>query len=333
MSRSVTHMRREIDEIPAAAARLGTPEAQDRIKEVAARLRAEDPRAIVTIARGSSDHAATCLKYAFELVAGVPVASMGPAIASIYAASMRFDRVAALGLSQSGQSADLVHMMQTAAAGGAHCITLTNHPASPLAAAGTDVLDILAGPENAVAATKSYTNTALAGLWLAAHWRENAELIAALHALPDRLHAALDAPVQRLADALVGIDRMVVLGRGPTLGIANEVALKAMEVCTIPAMAYSSAEVLHGPSAVLKHGYPILAVHGTAGAGMTTTLDILKGQGANILPNPQGPAPAHAALPALERLIPLYGALETVSRRRGLNPDKPLGLAKETNTV
>ncbi|WP_299592700.1 SIS domain-containing protein [uncultured Tateyamaria sp.] len=333
---SPTFMRREIDEIPEAARRLTDPATQDAFKATAAALRAHDPRAIVTIARGSSDHAATCLKYAFELVAGVPVASLGPSVATIYGAQLRFDRVTALGISQSGQSSDLVQMMESAALGGAQTITLTNHSDSPLAAAATHVLDIHAGPEQAVAATKSYTNSILTGLWLAAHWQQDDALIAALLTLPDRLDTALENDVSRMTEALIGLDRLVVLSRGPTLGIACEVALKAMEVCAIPAISYSSAEVLHGPSAVLKHGYPVLPIPSNPGSGLTDTLGILRAQGASILPTVSGAAIPHSAMPALDALdalVPLYGALEAVSLRRGLNPDKPVGLAKVTNTV
>lgn len=331
---SPTFMRREIDEIPDAARRLTDPVMQSILEATAAKLRAHDPRAIVTIARGSSDHAATCLKYAFELVAGVPVAFLGPSVATIYGAQLRFDRVTALGISQSGRSSDLVQMMESAALGGAQTIAITNHPDSPLAGASACVLDIHAGPEYAVAATKSYTNSILTGLWLAAHWQRDDTLTAALFEMPDRLDAALNHDVSRVADALVGLDRLVVLGRGPTLGIACEVALKAMEVCNIPAIAYSSAEVLHGPSAVLKHGYPVLPIQSISGSGLAKTLGILRSQGASVLPMvANDPPPLHPAIPALEALVPLYCALEEVSRRRGLNPDRPIGLAKVTDTV
>ncbi|MBY5934996.1 SIS domain-containing protein [Tateyamaria omphalii] len=330
---SPTYMRQEIDEIPEAARRLAQPEVQDVFVRTASALRAHDPRAIVTIARGSSDHAATCLKYAFELVAGVPVASLGPSVATIYGAQLRFDRVTAFGISQSGQSTDLVQMMECAGAGGAQTVTLTNQPDSPLAMTSSHVLDVHAGPEHAVAATKSYTNSILTGLWLAAHWQQDHTLLSALQAMPDRLETASTIDFSSLSAALAGLDRIAVISRGPSLGIAYEVALKAMEVCTIPAIAYSNAEVLHGPSAVLKHGYPVLPISGGPATGLADTLAVLRSQGAFVLPTVSGLTDTHPALPVLDVLIPIYGALEEVSRRRGLNPDKPAGLAKVTDTI
>lgn len=329
----LSHMRREINEIPEAARRLQSPEAQDAIRALAQTLRRTDPQVVITMARGSSDHAATCLQYAIEMTTGVPVSPLGLCVASIHKSPLMLGRAVSLAISQSGKSPDLVHAAHAALDGGAVSVAITNTMASPVAGACAHVMDILAGPENAVAATKSFTNSVLTGLWLLAHWISDRALTSALMDLPERLDAALSVPVTPLTTALIRADRLVVLGRGPSLGLAREVALKAMEVCGIPAMAYSSAEVLHGPSAILKDGYPVLGLHGLTGSGMGATLSQLDRQGALILPDIPGPEPAHPAIPALERLVVAYAALEAASRKRGLNPDRPVNLTKITSTL
>ena len=226
-----TLMRAEIAEIPAAAARLAGDAAQDQIRTVAADWAARDPAAFVTIARGSSDHAATYLKYVIEIASGRPVASVGPSVVSRFGARPQARGVQAIAISQSGRSADLGAAAEGFSAGGVPVLVLTNAPGSPLAQVGAQVLPVLAGPERAVAATKSYVNSVLAGLWVVAHWRGDAGLQSALSALPDRLQAQLSRPNAALTDLLSRATRGFVVGRGPVLGIAQEVALKMLEVC------------------------------------------------------------------------------------------------------
>lgn len=146
-----TCMRQEIDDIPSAARRLTEPQAQHSLKRIANTLRQLDPLAVVTIARGSSDHAASCVKYAIEITAHIPVASIGSSIASIYHTPLRVEKIAAIGISQSGRSSDLIQMMHSAMAGGGHGVIISNTADSPLANAVSDVVDICAGPEHAVA--------------------------------------------------------------------------------------------------------------------------------------------------------------------------------------
>ena len=155
-----TFMRREIEEIPQAAARL-LEKSGPVLAEAGREIRARDPDFVVTVARGSSDHAATFLKYAVELTAGLAVASIGPSVASIYGAKLRLDRSVCLAISQSGKSPDIVAMAESARKRGALAIALTNTADSPLAGASDFAIDILAGPERSVAATKSFVNSAL----------------------------------------------------------------------------------------------------------------------------------------------------------------------------
>ena len=167
-------MSAEVAEIPAAAARF-LDGSRERVAAAAAAMRAADPRLLVTVARGSSDHAATYLKYAVELAAGVPVASVGPSVASIYGRRLRLDGAACLGISQSGQSPDIVEMMRSAGAGGALTVAITNVAGSPMAAACDHALPLQAGPEKSVAATKTFVASVLAALALVAEWREDDE--------------------------------------------------------------------------------------------------------------------------------------------------------------
>ena len=331
-------MRREIDEIPDAAARLCKDDAQAEFAQVAARIIARDPAVVLTIARGSSDHAATCLKYATEILMGIPVASLGPSVASIYGGALHLQQGVTIAISQSGRSPDLVSATEACAAGGAEAIVLTNNPDSPLGLSSRSTVDLRAGPEKAVAATKSFVNSVLAGLWLLAHWRNDANLKDALRAMPERFEAAKSVEWNALSADLARIDRLFVLGRGPGLGVAGEVALKAMELCKIQASGYSAAEVLHGPARVLTAGFPVLALGGHAEPGLSQALEKLASQGAYLIAEPGIASPAEETpvarlLDRLVQLVPIYNALEAAARARGSDPDRPEFLSKETVTM
>ncbi|SFQ19970.1 SIS domain-containing protein [Tranquillimonas alkanivorans] len=333
-----TMMRREIDEIPEAAARLCEDAAQADFARAAAKIVARDPAVILTIARGSSDHAATCLKYATEILTGRPVASLGPSVASIYGGALHLPHAVAVAISQSGRSHDLVAATEACAVGGAETVALTNSPDSPLGAAAGTAVDLCAGPEKAVAATKSYVNSVLSGLWLIAHWTDDVALKDALQAMPARFEAARTVDWGELCTDFARIDRLFVLGRGPGLGIVGEVALKAMELCGVQASAYSAAEVLHGPARVLTAGFPVLALGAVAEPGMDQTLEKLTSQGVRLIAEPglaasAAETPVARLLDRLVQLVPLYSALEAAARTRGWDPDRPEFLRKETVTL
>jgi len=339
-----TLMRAEVEEIPAAAARF-LDGAKDAVAAAAAAMRAADPGLIVTVARGSSDHAATYLKYAAELVAGVPVASVGPSVASVYGRRLRLDGSACVGISQSGQSPDIVEMMRSAGAGGALTVAITNAAASPLAAASDCTLALEVGPERSVAATKTFVTSVLAALALVAEWQEDAALRAAVAAAPAQFVAALALDWSPLSDRLVRAGSLFVLGRGPGFAIASEVALKFKETCGIHAEAYSAAEVLHGPAALVQARFPVLAL-GVADAALpqvVVTAERLAGQGADVFLTAPGAGEGVVALPSVPGVHPLtaplvlavtfYAFVEALARRRGLNPDMPPHLRKLTETV
>jgi len=337
-------MRAEVEEIPEAAARF-LAGSGDAVAAAAARLRELDPGLLVTVARGSSDHAATYLKYAVELAAGLPVASVGPSIASIYGKRLRLGGAACIGISQSGRSPDIVAMMTGAREGGALTLAIVNDAASPLAEAADHPLALQAGPERSVAATKSFVVSVMAGLALLAEWRQDADLRAAVARLPADLARALGCDWTPLADRLEKARALYVLGRGPGYAIASEMALKFKEICVMQAASYSAAEVLHGPSAIVGDGFPVLAL-GVADAALTqvvATAERLAGQGADVFLTAPGGAPGVVRLPAVEGLHPLtaplalapafYAFIEALARRRGLDPDAPPNLMKVTATL
>ena len=344
MSDERTLMRAEVEEIPAAAARF-LDGSRDAVAEAAAAMRAADPGLIVTVARGSSDHAATYLKYAVELIAGVPVASVGPSVASIYGKRLRLGGAACIGVSQSGQSPDIVEMMRSARDGGALTIAITNDAEAPLAQASDHTLALHAGVERSVAATKTFAVSVLAGLALVAEWREDDALRAAVARMPEDFARALECDWTPLADRMADAGSLYVLGRGPGWAIASEVALKFKETCGVQAASYSAAEVLHGPAAIVGAGYPVLAlgVDDAALPQLIVTADRLAGQGADVFLTAPGGGDGVVRLPSIEGVHPLtaplalvasfYLFIEALARRRGLNPDMPPHLRKVTATV
>ena len=343
MNTTMTHMRREIEEIPEAVARLLDGSASV-LAEAGRGIRERNPHFIVTVARGSSDHAATFMKYAVELTAGLAVASVGPSIASIYGAKLRLGGSACLAISQSGKSPDIVAMAQAARAGGALTVAITNTADSPLARASDFAIDILAGPERSVAATKTFVNSAVAGLALMAHCTGDDKLLAALARLPEHFSKAIACDWMALAGALETPQSLFILGRGPSAAMANEAALKFKETCGMHAEAYSAAEVMHGPLALVGPDFPVLALaaRDASEPSVAEAADSLAGKGAAVFvtsdksrsarPLPHV-ATGHPLTDPLALIVTFYGFVEAFARHRGLDPDVPRNLRKVTETV
>jgi glucosamine--fructose-6-phosphate aminotransferase (isomerizing) len=336
-------MAAEVAEIPQAAARF-LAQSYGEVARAADALRALDPALFVTVARGSSDHAATYFKYAAELLAGVPVASVGPSVASIYGRPLRLAQAACLGISQSGRSPDIVEMMRAAGAGGALTIAVTNFADAPMARASAYCLPLRAGEERSVAATKTFVTSVLAALSLLAEWQQDAALGAAVAGLPDAFAAALRLDWSALSGRLARAQSLYVLGRGPGFAIASEAALKFKETCGLHAEAYSAAEVLHGPSAIVQARFPVFAM-GVADAALPhvlTTAERLAAQGADVYVT-GGDVKGAVTLPSVPGLHPLvaplvlvvtfYAFIEGLARRRGFDPDTPPHLRKVTETM
>jgi glucosamine--fructose-6-phosphate aminotransferase (isomerizing) len=337
-----TLMRQEINEIPDAVARL-LDNSSSELRIAGEKLKAHDPAVIVTIARGSSDHAAHFLKYAIELQTGLPVASLGPSLASIYDTPLKLDRAAAFAVSQSGKSPDIVALGQSVKRGGALSFALVNTLPSPLGDAASHAIDINAGPERAVAATKSFVNSIVAGLAILAEWTEDRLLVKAIAALPANFAKATSLDWSQIAEAIKGEDSLYMLGRGPALAIASEAALKCKETCELHAEAYSSAEVMHGPVSLVAPRFPVIAfaardraensvseiANGLADKGANVFLTSSKANSANALPFVET---NHPLTDALLLIAPFYGFIEQLSRARGFNPDAPVALNKVTQT-
>ncbi|MEM9247604.1 MAG: SIS domain-containing protein [Pseudomonadota bacterium] len=337
-----TLMRREILEIPAAVERL-LSESADGTRRLAALAREKDPRYLISVARGSSDHACTYLKYASELVLGLPMASVGPSVHSVYGAELRAKEALCLSISQSGQSPDIVSMTGALQASGALTIAISNTSDSPLATTADATLPLFAGPELSVAATKTFVNSIVAGLWLIAEIREDAALRAAILALPDHLDAATRCDWSAAAKA---VDRgsVFTLGRGPSWAISNEAALKFKETCLIHAESYSAAEVFHGPVSIVDRGFPVIvfAAADQAETGICDTADALVEMGADVFVTSARVASAqtlphvdtgHPLTDPIAAIVSFYGMVEDLSRSLGIDPDTPRHLRKVTETV
>jgi glucosamine--fructose-6-phosphate aminotransferase (isomerizing) len=251
----------EIREQPESVRRLlGSGRAT--IERAAAAVRDREIDHVVVAARGTSDHAAIYAQYVFGAFHGLPVALATPSLISVYGAELRFDRALVVGISQSGASPDVVAVLDAARSRGAPTIALTNTPASALGSAAEWTIDLSAGPERAVAATKTYTAQLVAIAALSAAWRGDQAALAALAALPDSIATALDTEdeVERLAAGRTAMDGCVVLGRGFEYATARELALKLKELAGVFADPYSAADFEHGPLALAEPGLPVIAI-------------------------------------------------------------------------
>jgi glucosamine--fructose-6-phosphate aminotransferase (isomerizing) len=257
MSNDTSWMAREIATTPEIIAR--QPETlifNDPLAEV----RHQAPQLVVTCARGSSAHAATFAKHLIERYLGLPVSEAAPSIASVYQRQLSLRGQLVLAISQSGNSDDLIAFASHARDAGAMTVAVTNDPASPLAAACAFVLSIAAGPERSIAATKTFIATAAVLLRLVGAWAENPSLLTAASRLPDRIFQAATLDWSLAAEILSRATHLATIGRGPTLGMAREAALKLKETCNLPTEAFSGAEFLHGPIAMVRPKYPVLAL-------------------------------------------------------------------------
>jgi glucosamine--fructose-6-phosphate aminotransferase (isomerizing) len=302
------------------------------LAELARRLRASPPPLVVTCARGSSDHAATYGKYVIETTARHLVASVGPSVASMYQrAPIGLRDALFVVVSQSGKSPDVLQLTDAAKRGGALVVGFINDETSPLAAQCDLVLPLCAGREHAVAATKSFLLSGFAFLQLAAAWTADATLVDAVACVPECFEAACDAPWD--LSALAPANSLYVVGRGIGLGAAQEVALKLKETCRLHAEAFSTAEVLHGPVALVQPGFPIVAIE-QADATAAATRDVvakLASLGAVVQRCPSVDAPAVVA--PLCQVHSFYLGLPALAAARGLDADKPHHLAKVTETI
>ena len=337
-----THMLSEAREAPESVA---TQVAHDDALYSAfgSHLRTQPPSSILTIARGSSDHAAHFMAYLIMARLGRLVTSLPMSLITLYQSHMICDGLVSMAFSQSGQSPDLVAPTRFFSEGGACTVAFVNASPSPLAQAAQWVFPLHAGVEQSVAATKSFIAQLVAGARTVAAWQDDVALQSALAGLPEVLHRAAHQDWSAGVALLQGSDRLFVIGRGTGQAIAMEAALKFKETCGIQAEAFSGAEVKHGPMALIDEGYPLLifAPRGPAQAGLLALADEMRGRGARILLAAPAGTPG-ANLPVVDTgaidLDPIsvvqsfYPMVEALARSRGRNPDAPRHLNKVTRT-
>ncbi|WP_062015722.1 SIS domain-containing protein [Aureimonas sp. AU4] len=342
MTADPTLMSLELRQTPAVVAEMLQREA-GALAALGRSLRERGPAFVVTSARGSSDNAVGFFKYLVEILVGLPVASMGPSVASIYEANLRVRGALVLSVSQSGGSPDIVALQRAAREGGALAVAVVNDAASPLAREADTVLPIGAGEERSVAATKTCLASAVMLAALAAEWADDEGLRQGLKRLPDAFAKALEANWDTALDLLVPARSCYLVGRGPAFPVAVEAALKLKETAVLHAEAFSAAEVMHGPLQLLTPDFPVIAFRPRDAAFGATgqAVERLRQAGGRVLVAEAGEgrdtlpvtASAHPLLDPLVMLLSFYDLAERVSRARGHDPDRPAHLAKVTRTV
>ncbi len=336
-------MLQETEQSPAVVAGLLEKEA-GTFAEIARIFQKNEPAVITTAARGSSDHAATFFKYLMEITMGIPVASIGPSVASVYGSKLKLKNGLHFTVSQSGASPDIVAAQDAAKKGGATTIAVVNVVDSPLGNAADVVLALNAGEEKSVAATKSFIAAVAALSGVVASASGDASLQAGLQRLPEALAATRPDGREAVENLLFNARSLYTGGRGTAFAIALEAALKAKETANIHAEAFSLAELMHGPMRLVEEGFPIISFLPRDEAFDTNmqALKRLHSFGASIVSLSDAETPGfrlpsastgNAHLDPLVSLINYYRVIEAVTRRKSFDPDKPRNLNKVTVTV
>jgi glucosamine--fructose-6-phosphate aminotransferase (isomerizing) len=344
----------EIAEQPAVAVRL-IAEGWEPIRALVGALRMTEIRLVVIAARGTSDHAAIYAQYVLGARNRLTVALAAPSLISMYGVAPRFDGALVVGISQSGESPDVVAVLDAARAQGCPTIAITNEPGSPLAAAADHVLDLRTGPELAVGATKTYSAELLTIAMLstaisAAVGERDPAAETAIREVPAALGRALEASraAEAVAGEIAGMRQAIVVGRGFEYATAREWALKLKELARVFAEPYSTADLAHGPVAVLEPGATVLAV-APSGATAGTMREILIGLrdnvGTDLLVLSDLPAlrsvgrwsiPLPSGLPEwlapITSIVPAQRFTVALARAAGLDPERPAHIAKVTLT-
>lgn len=317
-----------------------------RRHDLVAQLKTVVPEAlagIVLFARGSSDHAAIYGRYVFEVVSGRPVALGAPSLHTVYEAEVDYGGYLAVGISQSGQTPEIVSVLERAGDAGAKAVAVTNDAGSALAEVADVTVELGAGEERAIPATKTFT-AQLAAMaivaealgdvpWEPGDWER----------LPDLVRGVLgdSERAQHVAEKIGDAPGLITVGRGFVYPIALEAALKLKETTGILAEGYSAADLRHGPIAVIAQGFPVLAfsARGPAAGGISDLARLLRGRGARVvevgndgtpeLPVPRGAPEALIPVPMVVRAQQVAHAL---ALHRELDPDNPPGLSKITST-
>ncbi len=320
----------------------GTP-----VADVAEQILTRRPRFVLLAARGTSDHAALYAKYLVEILLGLPAGLVSPSTTTVYGARPDLREVLLVAISQSGGSPDLVRTVEQARTQGATTLAVTNHPGSALNQAAELEIDVAAGPERSVAATKSYTAELLALYLVVA--RLAGRDTAAANRLPEWGDQVLaeEPRIRELAQRYRSTDRLVVTGRGYSYATAREAALKLMETSYVSAQAFSGADLMHGPLALVEAQVPVLAITaaGRGGDALQPTLERLVQTGADLVcvgahgasaysaPDVALPADVPEELSPLLEILPFQHLSLHLALAKGADPDAPRGLRKVTETL
>ena len=332
-------MARETAEIPIASERLlARP---DIFAPIVERIERAKPRMVVFCGRGSSNHVGVYLRYLFETRLGLPASATAPSVTTAYRQPPQLGEALFVVISQSGRSPDLVGATEWARKHGALTLAIVNEDGSPVAAASELTLPIGAGPERAVAATKTVVLSMIAGAQLVAMLAHDGELKGGLQLMPHRLSGALTCDWLPWADSTAGAAAAFVVGRGYALGCVRELALKVAETLRVPALGYSAAELRHGPRASVTPATPVLVLrqNDQTAATVDELTDDLREAGDTVFAagGPAGTLPwigdGHPVCDPVVMLIPAYLAIELAARRRGFDPDNPPYLSKVTRTL
>ncbi|MBX3583378.1 MAG: SIS domain-containing protein [Rhizobiaceae bacterium] len=337
-----TQMKREVAEIPSSIVRQ-IEQYSSLYREVGRRLRAHSPSVMITVARGSSDCAAAFLKHLVETRLGIPVASVGPSLSSIYRRSLRLEHAVSWAISQSGASEDINALHSSNRAAGALSLSLVNSPDSRLAQNSDIALPIGAWPELALPATKSFVCSLVAIAAVVAEWTGDRDLFDSLHALPELVERSFRLDWSVAEEALAGCESALILGRGAGYPIACEAALKLKETSYVFAEAFSAAEVWHGPAALITPERPVIlfAPSDEASVGALATAEKARALGARVFVVSRDPSrncllvpdASNSTVEAITMIARFYALAERVSSKRGVDVDSPRALQKVTVTV
>jgi glutamine---fructose-6-phosphate transaminase (isomerizing) len=342
-------LEREIHEQPAVLARLLETQA-DAIRSIAARVRERNVGSVFLAARGTSDNAGLYAKYVWGAHNGLPIALAAPSLFSVYKRPPRVGNSLVVGISQSGQSPDIVAVLEEGRRQGAQTLAIVNAPGSPLALAAESVVDIGAGDEKAVAATKTYTAQLMAVAMLSAAIADDRERWSELARVPAAVQQVLEqtGEIAARAERYRFMHHCVVLGRGFNYATAFEWALKLKELTYVVAEPYSSADFQHGPMALLERGFPVLAA-APSGVVFDDTVGLLRRMVADrhvellvVSDRDEALSIAHTPirLPSgvAEWLTPIVAVVAAqlfclhLTRAKGLDTEAPRGLNKVTLT-
>ena len=332
-------MARETIEIPQAAKRLLAR--TEAFTAIAERIEHAKPRIVVFCGRGSSGHVGVYLRYLFETRLGLLASAAAPSVITAYKRPLQLRDALFVVVSQSGRSPDLVNATQAARNLGALTLAIINDENSPAAHASELVLPIGAGPEQAVAATKTVALSMIAGAQLVAMLARDKDLNDGLRQLPERLSNALACDWSPWADTVSRAAAAFVVGRGYGLGCVREIALKVAEILRVPTLGYSAAELRHGPRASITPATSVLVLrqNDQAAAAIDDLVRDLNDAGEKVFVagGNAGTLPwigdGHPVCDPVLMLIPAYRAIEAAARNRGFDPDNPPHLSKVTQTL